>query len=163
MIEATLQQDHPLAPQALRPVLVRYESSPAGRAALHHALEIARASSAELRVISVATHERVDIGCASCRKSAAIWNREMRSLAEEELAEAASFVGPDEPVAYQVVRGQPGDAIREAAAQCNAWMIVLPTQPGRLRARRVSRLADGLRTAGDWEIAVAPAEVAPCA
>jgi nucleotide-binding universal stress UspA family protein len=163
MINATMHENRPGASRASRHVLVRYESSPHGRGALQHALELARASNAELTVITVATHERVDIGCASCRHGAAIWNREMRLIAEEELAEAASFVDHDESVAFQVVRGKPHEAIREAATRCNAWMIVLPAEPGRLGARRVSRLAGSLRAGGDWELTVPPAEVAPCA
>lgn len=159
LIEAPWQQDNLVTLQAPRRVLVRYESSAAGRAALRYALDIARSNS-ELRVMTVATHERVDVGCASCRQSAAIWNREMRSIAEEELAEAAALIGQNESVVYQVIRGQPQDAIRKAAAGSHASMIVLPSAPGRLGRRRVSRLADDLRRDGPWQVIVAPAELA---
>jgi hypothetical protein len=95
----------------VRRVLVSYEPSPLGRAALLHAMSVARDAGADLMVVSVAAHERADAGCARCRESAAIWNREMRSLAVEAVMEAASLVGPSRTVEYRVGYGQPIKAL----------------------------------------------------
>lgn len=69
-------------------VLVEYEPSSRGRAALFHAVRIAR-----------------------CRQSPALWNREMRSLAEEALAEAAALVGPSSATQYTIACGEPRAAL----------------------------------------------------
>jgi nucleotide-binding universal stress UspA family protein len=138
-------------------VLVCYEPSPDGRAALLHAMSLAGEAGANLTVMSVATQERVDIGCAGCRHSAAIWNREMRAIAHEELAEAAALVGPTPLVAFAVEAGRPRDAISNTAKRIGADVIVVPHRtPGRFRRRGASRLAEQLRRDPGWEVVIAP-------
>jgi nucleotide-binding universal stress UspA family protein len=112
-------------------VLVSYEPSANGRAALLHAWGLARGAGAALTVLSVATQERVDVGCARCRRSAAIWNREMRAIAGEDLAEAAALLRPSSSVDFVVEPGRPRDAIANAARRLRADVIVVPWQPPR--------------------------------
>jgi nucleotide-binding universal stress UspA family protein len=142
----------------VRRVLVSYESSPRGRAALMHAIGLAGGYGADLIVASVATHERVDVGCARCRSSASLWNREMLAMAEESLAEAAGLVGPSPAVEYRVAIGSPARAIAQAADESGADVIVIPWEKtGRLRRLLSPPVAEHLRDAGPWEIVVAPA------
>src|SRR5947199_8283708 len=103
------------APEAatISRVLVQYESSEAGRAALFHALSIAREAEAHLTVSSVATRQPVGIGCASCRANTAFWNHELQTLAQEALAEAGHLLGPSATIDYVVARGS---SSREALA-----------------------------------------------
>jgi hypothetical protein len=82
-------------------VLVEYESSARGRGARLHALRVAREAGAELTVVVVATRERV-VGCARCRQSAVLWNREMASLAQEARDEAATVVGERPDTRYAI-------------------------------------------------------------
>jgi nucleotide-binding universal stress UspA family protein len=142
-------------------VLVTYEPSPHGRAALFHALGIARQAGVPLTVIGVAAKEPV-VGCAQCRQNASFWNCERQSLAEEDLAEAAGFVGPTSGVDYAVAVGRrPAQAIGEAASRARADVIVLPCEPGGPFRRRASqRLAERLSRAGTWEVIVAPGRFA---
>lgn len=148
----------PAALGPLRRVLVSYESSPHGRAALFHALGVARRAGAPMTVVSVTTNEPVNVGCARCRRSAAIWNRELRSLAQENLAEAAGLVGSSPAVDYAVAVGRPVHAIGQAADRSGADVIVLPWEPsGRLRRLFSSTVAEELGKAGPWEVIVAPA------
>lgn len=138
-------------------MLVSYESSARGRAALFHALGLAQRAGAPLTVVTVATKEPV-VGCARCRQSTVIWNREMRLLAEEELAEARSLVGPAAGIDSAVAVGDPVKALGEAADRSGADVVVLPWEPGgRLRRLFSPAVAGRLRKAGRWEVIVAPA------
>lgn len=138
-------------------VLVTYEASADGRAALAHALGIARAADAPLTVIAVVPHERVDVGCARCRRSAVIWNHELGEIADEELMESARLVGPSSAVAYNVVRGPRTRAISDAAARSGADLIVLPwRRPSRVRALFSRDLTERLSREGRWRVVVAP-------
>ena len=74
------------ARQEVKSVLVTYEPSREGDAALSYALDIARAAGATLTVASVAPQERTDVGCAHCRASARAWNEQLRLLAHERLS-----------------------------------------------------------------------------
>jgi len=76
-----------------RHVLVWYAETAQGRAALQHAQSLAVAAGARLTVLAVVARERTDIGCASCRQSAAIWNHEMEEIADEALTAAAGALG----------------------------------------------------------------------
>jgi nucleotide-binding universal stress UspA family protein len=106
----------------------------------------------------VATQDRVDVGCARCRQSAAIWNREMRAIAEEDLAEAAAVLRPSSSVDFVVEPGRAPDAIAHAARRLGADVIVVPWQPSRRLRRRISAsLVDQLRRDGRWEVVIAPA------
>lgn len=140
-----------------RHVLVTYEASADGRAALAHALGIARAAGAPLTVIAVVPHERVDVGCARCRQSAVIWNHELGEIASEELIEAARLVGPSSAVAYDVARGPRTKAISDAARRSGADLIVLPCRRrGRARIRFSRDVTERLRREGRWRVVVAP-------
>jgi len=92
-------------------------------------LSLARQAQAPLTVLSVATQQRVDVGCARCRQSAVIWNREMGLLARESLAEAAALVGRSTNIDYEVARGRPRDALTEVAARTGADLIVVDLEP----------------------------------
>ena len=88
-----------------------------------------------------------------------IWNREMRALAEEELADAAGLVGPLTSVDYQVAVGGPADALSQASVRSGADVVVLAWEPtGRLRRLFSPAVVEDLREAGGWEVIVAPAE-----
>ena len=139
-------------------VLVSYEPLAHGRAALFHALDLARRAGVPLTVTGVATMKPVNAGCARCRQSAAIWNREMRAVAAENLAEAANLLGPSLAVDYVVATGRAAHAIGEAADRAGADAIVVPWQPGgRLRRPFSRNIAEDLRRVGRWEVIVAPA------
>lgn len=154
-------EDQSAAPAVRGPlshVLVSYQSSARGRAALGHALRLAREAGARLTVVSVATKEPVT-GCARCRSNAVLWNQEMRYLAHEDLAEAAELVGSAPSVDFTVALGDPARAVGEAAARNHADVIVLPWEPhGRLRGRLFSTLEERLQKTGRWRVIVAPAE-----
>ena len=140
-----------------RHVLVTYEASADGQAALSHALGIARAAEAPLTVVAVVPHERVDIGCARCRQSAVIWNRELSTIAKEELADAARLVGRSSAVDYHVARGPRTRAISDAASRCGADLIVLPwRRPSRVRALFSRDVTERLSREGGWRVMVAP-------
>lgn len=143
--------EHPSA----RRVLVSYEPSKRGHAALRHAINLARASGSRLIVTAVLPRAPVN-GCARCRQSAVLWNQEMRSVASEELASAARLVGDSRDVEYVPSFGEPLPAMAEAAERCAADVIVLPEQPTGLRRLFSPRIADKLRGRGDWEVVVAP-------
>lgn len=143
--------------RSLTRVLVSYESSARGRAALLHALGLAERAGVPLTVASGARRGPV-VGCARCRSNAVIWNREMRLLAAEELAEATSLVGPSVAVDYTVAIGDPVVALGQVAADSGADVIVVPWEPsGRIRRLFSVRVAERLSRAGRWEVIVAPA------
>jgi nucleotide-binding universal stress UspA family protein len=137
-------------------VLVAYEPSAQGREALLHASGIARSAGVPLTVVSVATKVSVD-GCLRCRQSAVLWNREMRAIAREALAEAAELLGNAETVSFDVAVGQPARAIGEAADRAGADLVVLPWERDR-RVRRPfsSTVVEDLRRPGRWDVIVAP-------
>jgi nucleotide-binding universal stress UspA family protein len=139
-------------------VLVEYESSSSGRAALFHALSIARDADASLMVVAVARRERVGIGCASCRANTVFWNQEMKALAEDALADARALVGPSPTIDYAVACGSSAkEALVQAATASGADVIVVPSVPhSGLRRRFSSSLAEQLRRDGRWTV-VTPA------
>ena len=138
-------------------MLVEYGSSRRGRAALLHALRVAREGGAELTVVAVATRERV-VGCARCRQSAVLWNREMASLAQEALDEAATVVGERPGTRYAVAYGDRKRALADAAAASEAELVVVPWEPrGGLRGLFSAGLAEHLSRDDRWQVAVAPA------
>lgn len=139
-----------------RGVLVKYEASPQGRAALRHALGIAREAKLPLTVVSVAVKERL-AGCAQCQANTVFWNQERRSFAAKDLGEAVGLVGHAPGVEFAVVEGRPAQAIGRAATRAGVDVIVLPSQSkGRFRRIVSSREAERLRRAGPWTVIVAP-------
>ena len=154
----TIVPDHPAPAVASRPprrVLVSYEPSKRGHAALRHAISLARASGSRLIVTAVVPRAPVT-GCARCRQSAVLWNHEMRSVASEELADAARLVGESGDVEYVPSYGELLPATAQAAERCAADVIVVPEQPTGLRRLFSARIAEKLRDRGDWEVIVAP-------
>jgi len=138
--------------------LVLFEQTANGRAALSYALERARREGAELTVLRAMPYERVNMGCASCRHSAAIWNREMRYDAEQALSEAREFVDDDASVTYAIAKGQGAGEIARAAQIAQTDLIVLPlTRSPRLARLGFASLADRLRGLGAWDVAIGPA------
>jgi nucleotide-binding universal stress UspA family protein len=145
------------ARQKLKRVLVTYEPSREGDAALSYALDIARAAGATLTVASVAPQERTDVGCAHCRASARVWNEQLRLLAHERLSKAAKTIGDAPPVHYLAACGPERQVLTQAARQHEADIVVVPWRRAE-RLRRVVRqsLAEDLRRRGPWEVVIAP-------
>jgi len=141
-------------------VLVVYETSPAGRDALLHAADVARARKIPLVVLAAAPQARVDGGCLRCRGSAGLWNLAMIEVAEEELQEARELLAAGaEPkdVHYVVGRGEPLKAITATAAQHGADCVVVPSDPAsRLPLPRRRSLASRLGTNRPFTVVCPP-------
>jgi len=118
---------------AWRGLLVAYEPSNRGHAALMHGAEVARACGIPMTVISVTPQERSDVGCASCRQSATLRNVEMADIARENLLEADRLLDPLGlgPIDYVIGRGDPAASIAAAAAQAKADLIIVPWERSR--------------------------------
>jgi nucleotide-binding universal stress UspA family protein len=145
-------------PPIRRRIMVSYDSSAPGRAALTHALALAEKTAAALTVVTVATKVPIN-GCASCRHSAVIWNREMQAIAREELAEAAGLVGRRADVYYTLAVGDPVRAISGAADRWGADTVVVASEPrGRLRRLFSAPMDDALRKLGRWEVVTGPVD-----
>ena len=145
------------APERVRHVLVAYEPSREGGAALSYALGIARANGATLTVASVAPQEATDVGCARCRASARAWNEQLRLFAHEQLSAAAKTIGDSSAVHYLAACGPERQVLAQAARQHEADIVVVPWR----RAERLRRtvglsLAEDLSQRGPWEVAIAP-------
>jgi nucleotide-binding universal stress UspA family protein len=146
-------------PSAERCTLVVYEASAGGRAALVHAARLARGQEAPLVVLAVAPQAPVDSGCLRCRGSAAIWNKAMVEVAEEELQEARELLARAEPegVRYVVGRGDPVRAITAAAAGVGADCVIVPSERAqRLPLPRRRTLASRLGTDGRFTVLCPP-------
>ncbi len=141
----------------VRSVLVSYEPSRAGDAALTYALEVARETGATLTVTSVAPQERTDVGCASCRAKARSWNEELRRLAHQRLSTVASTIGDSPDVRYLAACGPKRQVLAQAARQCGADTVVLPRQRAESlrRVLHLSAVAD-LSRRGSWHVVTAP-------
>jgi nucleotide-binding universal stress UspA family protein len=121
-------------------VLVRYEDTPRGLAALEHARVLADARGARLMVVAVAPHEVNHGGCAICRSTAGLYNRHMDEIAEEEISVAATHIGVCDRVEFVVAKGGSfGRAIGELAVQRGARTVVLPAPRGGRLARLLGR------------------------
>jgi nucleotide-binding universal stress UspA family protein len=112
-------------------VLVWFEDNREGRAALLHAYEIAGAEGEDLTVLTVATHERV-VGCCRCMSGTVLWNLEMKKIAHEELTTARRMLDGADQVSYQLVVGDPAEAIAEVAQRTGPHTVVLPEHRKRL-------------------------------
>lgn len=146
-----------LAPSPPRRVLVSFETTERGRAALAEAAELARTADAQLTVlVALPPRERVDRGCGHCRFAASLWNHELDEVAQESVAEARAMLSGLSGVDYQVTYGSAVKTITEAAELAGADVIVLGEKPpGRWRRRVSPGLAERLRTAGGWHVVVA--------
>jgi nucleotide-binding universal stress UspA family protein len=136
-------------------VMIVYEPGAAGRAALLHAHTLAAGASAGLTVVAVASRERTDVGCGSCRQGAMFRNEIACECATDALGEARKVIASASPtltVAYELARGTFRRAVVQAARDHDAAVIVLPARRRRLSRDRV-RLLDGRTPAS---VVVAP-------
>jgi hypothetical protein len=121
-------------------VLVRYEDTPRGVAALEHARVLAERRGARLAVIAVAPHEATRGGCAICRSTAGMYNRQMDEIAEDEISSAATHIEVCDLVEFVVAKGGTFmRAIGEIAVQRGAGTVVLPAPRGGRLARLFRR------------------------
>jgi len=143
--------------EKLRSVLVSYEPSRAGDAALSHAVEVARETGATLTVASVAPQERTDVGCAHCHANARAWNEQLCLLAHQRLSTAARTIGDTPDVHYLAACGPKRQVLAQAARQCAADLVVMP-RPRAEPLRRRLRLSavDDLSRRGSWQVVTAP-------
>ena len=110
-------------------VLIWFEANAGGRAALAQARTIAERQRSPLTVITVATRERV-VGCGRCLQGTVLWNIEMKKIAHEELLEARRILDGAAEVSYEVVVGDPAEAVAAAATRVGATIIMLPPDRG---------------------------------
>ncbi len=121
-------------------VLVRYEDTSFGLAALEHARVLADRRGARLTVVAVARQEANQGGCAICRSTAGLYNRHMQEIAREEISSAATHVGVCDTVEFVVAKGSSFvRAIGKLAIERGAQTVVLPGQPGGRIARLFGR------------------------
>jgi hypothetical protein len=123
-------------------VMVVYERGPAGRAALLHAHALAAAAAAPLTVVAIASKERTDIGCGSCRQGAAFRNELSCEGAATALSEARTVLSSSRPsvmVGYELARGAFRRAVVQAGRDHRADVIVVPARSGGRLRRRLSR------------------------
>lgn len=144
-----------------RGVAVVYDERGEGRAALRYAHALAGRAGVPLTVLSVASKERTDIGCGSCRQGAAFRNELACEAATAHLADARNVFeseSTDVAVYYALARGPFTRAVLTAAGDHGADVIVLPARRrGRLR-RLVSRdCVEMLRSRTSASVIAAPA------
>jgi len=124
--------------------MIVYEPGAAGRAALLHAHSLAVDESAQLTVIAIASRERTDVGCGSCRQGAMFRNELACECATDALGEARELISSASPavkVGYALVRGTFRRAVVQAARDHDAGVIVLPAR--RRFSRDRARMLDG--------------------
>lgn len=136
-------------------VLVKYEPSRKGDAALSYALDIARAAGATLTVVSVTPQDLTDVGCTRCRATAL--NKQLRLLGHQRLSQAQDAIGESRDVRYLAAFGPERQVLAQAARQRDADIVVVPSQRAE-RLRRVLRLsrAEYLSRRATWDVVVAP-------
>jgi len=116
-------------------VLVVYEPSRRGEAAVRHAAKIATKAGARLSVVTVAVVEATDCHC--CDTRSVYWNQVVRELAEDELAGARDVVSLNAAADFRVVSGESlPSAIAREAEQGGADMVVMPRRRSLLPWRR---------------------------
>ena len=149
---------HALPDRPIRGVLVYYQPSRDGRAALAHGLALADDAGASLTVAAVTPQDRTDVGCAHCRATNARWNAQMRVVAHEQLSELAADLGESSPaVRYLAACGPTAPVLCAAAEQDGVDVIVLPHRRAeRLRRLLRASLFEQLRRRCGSEIVVAP-------
>lgn len=137
-------------------VVVWFEDTPAGQAAVLLAREIAEAASAKLTVLTFAPRERV-IGCGRCISGTVLWNADMIEIAQEELEEAQGLLCSCSDVTYEMVVGRPVPAIVGGARAHAADVVVVPwRRPSRIAAFRRRSVIEKIREAGDWQLVIGP-------
>lgn len=147
-------------PDPCRSVAVVYERRPEGRAALQSALTLAARAGVGLTVMAVASEERTDVGCGSCRQGASFRNEIACECATEDLLEARDLVASEHTevaVQYVLARGWFTRAVLSSADEHGAGVIVLPARRGgRLRRRLSVDRARRLRKRSAAAVVVAP-------
>ena len=142
----------------VRSVLIWFEDSAEGRAALAQAQELAQDWLARLTVVTVATHERV-IGCGRCLQGTVLWNLEMKKIAHEELVQAGRILDGADDVSYQLLVGDPAEVITDAGSRADAQVIVLPWhRESRLSPPNRRHVAEQVGARGSWRVMVVGAE-----
>jgi len=135
-------------------VLVFYENSRRGVAAIRQAVAVAPAS-ARLTVVTVAVIESQGARC--CDTRAGYWNGVVRELAGADLDRARSLIGGGTTAVFKVLTGESVlAALTLEARQSRADMVVVPSGRGVhpwFRARRARRLQ---RRAADAVVVSAP-------
>jgi nucleotide-binding universal stress UspA family protein len=134
-------------------ILVWFEDNPRGRDALRRAEALADARRAHLTVLTVAVQERL-LGCARCVQGTALWNREVRKIASEELVAARSIIEQAAQTDFESVVGSPAEAIIQTAERVGAQTIVIAAQR-RLDPARRRKVAEQLSRRG-WQVISAP-------
>jgi nucleotide-binding universal stress UspA family protein len=125
-----------------RHVLVLYEGSRRGAAAVERAAETAARTHARLTVVAVAVLERADARC--CDTRAGYWNQVVQELAASDLDQARSLVGDRASAEFKVLTGDSVlDAVTREARRSGAELVMVPSDRGIFpwsRARRARRL-----------------------
>jgi nucleotide-binding universal stress UspA family protein len=126
----------PAHPQ--RGVVIVYQGRREGRAALRYSRALAGQVGVPLTVLSIASKERTDIGCGSCRQGSAFRNELACEFATAQLTEARDLIESEEPadvaVDFALARGSFVRAVLTAVGDHGADVIVLPARRrGRLR------------------------------
>jgi nucleotide-binding universal stress UspA family protein len=116
-------------------VLCAYDASPAGRAALAEAIDLADAMNARLAIVTVAERPPTGVAAAGVDPEALALTMEHERAAQ--LREAADSVPPDVPVTTLLRHGHAGKEILKAAKEVGADVLVLGT---RGRGRMASNL-----------------------
>lgn len=135
-----------MADPAPETILVLYENSRRGAAAIQRAREEAARTDARLTVVAVAATESADAKC--CDTRAGYWNGVVQELAAEDLDRARSLLGGSSPTEFKVLTERSVLAALALEAQrSRADMVVVPAGRGvhpwfRMRlARRLQRRA----------------------
>ena len=162
-ITGSAASGHPGSGELGRPhrgVAIVYQGRAEGRAALRYARALAEQVGAPLTVLSVASQERTDVGCGSCRQGMAFRNELACEFATEQLTEARNLIGSapaQVPVHYVLGRGAFTRAVLTVAADHGAEVIVLPARhPGRLRRMLSRDRAKMLKKRTSASVIVAP-------
>jgi nucleotide-binding universal stress UspA family protein len=116
-------------------VLCAYDASPAGRAALEQAIDLASAMNARLAIVTVT--ERPPTGVAAAGVDPEALSKTMEHERAAQLREAADKVPPDVPLTTLLRHGNAGKEILKAANEIGADVLVLGT---RGRGRMASNL-----------------------
>jgi nucleotide-binding universal stress UspA family protein len=137
-----------VADSVAKRVLVLYESSSRGAAAIEQAAEAAAQAHASLTVVVVAVTEREDAGC--CDTRAGYWNGVVRELASADLRRARSLLGDATGAEFTVVTERSElAALALEIERSRADVVVVPSGRGvhpwfrSRRARRLQRRATG--------------------
>jgi nucleotide-binding universal stress UspA family protein len=111
-------------------ILVPFERSKAGRAAITHAAMLSRSESAQLTVVMVV---RPDDSARCCGIRGPAWDAIQRQVAEEELAKARDVVGNAADLLVRMGTGR--EELLALAAEVGAETLV---EPGSKRRGRQS-------------------------